>query len=345
VLYYTCFYIYEVVLLYIAFITRNKYLFHLSVIIAILFSGLRFDVGVDYNSYVDLFKTLRDTDITIHEPLTIVITRIGGLVGESDGIIFLLYAMITISCVVFFVVNFSPFIELSLFLFLVVPIYYLSTFNGVRQWAAIAMVSVSMVFFLEKKYFKTFFSILFASMFHMSAFIMLLIPFFKYRYSIKKLLIFILSSAFLSKSILEIIVMTPYGIYLWGMRFEGQWSMLMPIYIGMLFYLPYRLHYFDKNTLIDSKVILMCNMCLASAYILFIGYILKIDFLTIMRINSYFIIQMVIIVPMQLKDNLSKFIKLKYVLVLTTPLIYLAYTLFVNGDLYVLTPYKTIFWP
>jgi hypothetical protein len=341
---YFYFYFYEAALLYLSVSLRNRYLLYFSVILAVGFSGFRLNVGVDYFSYVNLFIQSREVDISFYEPLTIIFSKVSGLMGSTSSLVFLSYAAITLGGVFFYISHFSPNRAISIFLFLVVPIYYLATFNAVRQWAAIAMILVSLVFLERKNFFKMSLAIIIGCMLHISALMMCLLPLFQFRYSKRVIIASFFSILLLSKVMLEIIALTPYALYLQEI-FTGDWSFLTIIYVGVLIYFISYFHYFNKGVQIDRGQIIACNMNLASGLILLIGYVLKLDFLSIMRLNNYFIIQLIILIPVWLNMQHGRIRRSCYIVVVAVSFVYLLYTLMVNGGNYMLTPYNAIFFP
>jgi hypothetical protein len=340
---YIYFYSYEAALLYLSASLRSRYFLYLAVILAIVFSGFRLNVGVDYSSYVYLFAESRNIDISFHEPLTSIFAKVNALISSGSSLIFLCYAAITLGGVFYYIFHFSPSWTISIYLFLFVPIFYLATFNAVRQWAAIAMILVSLVFLEQRKFFKMTLAAIIGSMLHISALIMCLLPLFQFRYSKKVLVAVFFSIILLSKAIIEIILLTPYALYL-GELFTGGWSFLTIIYFGMLIYFVNYFDYFNKSVQMSRSQIIACNMNLASVLVLLGGYVLELDFLTIMRLNNYFIIQLIILIPMWLKSRHGRFLRIYYLVVLALPFAYLLYTLLVNGGNYMLTPYDAIYF-
>ncbi len=330
-------------LLYLSARSRSKYFFYLAAILAIVFSGFRLNVGIDYSSYEDLFTKSINTDISFYEPLTIIFTKVNALISPGFSLIFLSYATITLGGVFYYIFHFSPIRTISIYLFLFIPIFYLATFNLVRQWAAIAMILVSLVFLEERKFFKMTLAVMIASLLHISALVMCLLPLFQFRYSRNGLILCFFSVICISNVAREIILLTPYGLYSEEL-FTLGWSSMTMIYLAILIYFINYFDYFNKAVQMSRSQIIACNMNLASMLVLFGGYVFELDFLTIMRLNNYFIIQLIILIPMWLRKEQVRFLRFYYLAILALPFAYLIYTLFVNGENYRLTPYHTIFF-
>jgi len=89
--------------------------------------------------------------------------------------------------------------------------------------------------------------------------------------------------------------------------------------------------------------VVLINMNILSIFEIIIAYILNIDFLTTMRLNMYFQIQLIILLPMMLlkiKNPLSRAILIYSGFCFL--FIYYFYILYFKGEIYNLVPYKTI---
>ena len=94
-------------------------------------------------------------------------------IGGTAQLVFLIFAFATIWLIYKFIEYFSKNIELSWLVFVCIGPYFLSTFNGVRQWLAVALFAYSLIFVKERKlkYYLLFNTIGF--LFHYSAIILL----------------------------------------------------------------------------------------------------------------------------------------------------------------------------
>ena len=139
---------------------------------------------------------------------------------------------------------------------------------------------------------------------------------------------------------------TKYSIYLDLLRFDSQGnSLLLMIYISVLVYTLLFFKYFNKNSILNTSEIVLLNMNLMSILVLIIGYIMKIDFLTLMRVNMYFQIQLIIFIPMmiyKLKNQQIRFMLIYLGIVFLFS--YFFVTIYKNGIIYNLVPYKHILY-
>ena len=117
------------------------------------------------------------------------------------------------------------------------------------------------------------------------------------------------------------------------------------IYILALVYTLLFFKYFNKNNILNTSEIVLLNMNLMSILVLIIGYIMKIDFLSLMRVNMYFQMQLIILIPMiiyKLKNPQIRFM-LMYLGVVFL-FVHFFITIYKNGIIYNLVPYKHILY-
>ena len=132
---------------------KSDLFFYLSFFTLTLFSGLRFDVGVDFMSYHQMFEDFKNGNaLFLVEPANMMIINIINMLSIDYQVIFFIYSVIIMSGVFYFIKKLSPFKELSILLFVTVGIFYFSTFNGIRQWAAISIGLIAIVKLIEKKH-------------------------------------------------------------------------------------------------------------------------------------------------------------------------------------------------
>lgn len=99
------------------------------------------------------------------------------LLGANEDVYFTIIAFLQGFCVLKIFRKFSPNYMLSVFLFIASTDYLSGMFNGIRQFTAVALIFAATPWMLKKKYVLVTLCILFASLFHQSAIIMLPIVF------------------------------------------------------------------------------------------------------------------------------------------------------------------------
>lgn len=336
---------YTVIFLTLSKRVKSDFFFYLSFVILTLFSGLRFDVGVDFMSYSEMFKDFKNGNaLFLFEPANMLIINTINVFNLDQQIIFLIYSVIIMSGVFYFIKKLSPSKELSVLLFVTIGIFYFSSFNGIRQWAAISMMLIAIVKLIEAKPIQFVFFIIMASLFHISAILLLGLIFFQFRFNKFHLILILLASMFAIELFIFIINNSQYVIYLDGLRFDHKGNLLLIlIYILILIHILWFFGYFSRRVVLNIKEVVLLNMNLMSLLILIIGCQLNIDFLSFMRVNMYFQIQLIILIPMMIIKIQSW--KIKFVLMYLGMVFLFFYyfnTIYNHGFYYNLVPYKTI---
>lgn len=330
---------------------KNGNYFNLSVFFYIacfclyVFSAFRNNVGADFKNYYNIFIQYSQNNAPFDfEPLNMLIINTVNSFGINVHVIFFIYSTIILSGVFYFIVKLSYSKEFSLVIFFLVGIFYLSTLNGIRQWAAVSLLLFSIVSVINKKDIKAFFLVLFAALFHNSAFILFFIVFFL-RYRIKLKMMFILSVIILLMTgvINYLITMLGYKRYLIdGLYTQTISYNLLFIYICVFLVVPLLFGYFSNNKKLTTRLIVLLNMNFFSIIILLVGNIIGLSVISIMRLNMYFQLQIIILIPELINIlkpiKLRVFIRISVILLLS---IYYFYTIYVNGGVYKLTPYNT----
>lgn len=325
---------------------RTDLFFYLSFLTLTFFGGLRTDVGVDFMSYSQMFEDFKnDTALFLVEPANMLIINTINMFDINHQVIFFIYSVIIMSGVFYFIKKLSPSKELSILLFVTIGIFYFSTFNGIRQWAAISVILISIVKLIEKKHIQFLLLVVLSTLFHLSAILLFMLLLFRIRFNKFHLVVILLSSLLLTEVILFLINNSQYAIYLNGLSFDSKGNpLLFLIYILILIYIPWLFGYFKGNVLLSIEEIVLLNMNLMSILVLLIGYNMNIDFLSLMRVNMYFQIQLIILIPMVM--NRLQNIEVKFMLMYLGILFLIFYyfnTIYNNGIVYHLVPYTT-FW-
>jgi hypothetical protein len=310
-----------------------------------LFAGLRKDVGTDYQSYATTFNDIKvGANLTDFEPLNMLLVDLVHSVGGGNGLIFLCYSIVTLSGVVYFSKRMSSSKELSVFVFMTVSIFYFSTFNLVRQWAAISMMLFAIPCLVDRKYLRMTALIVAACLFHLSALVLVVMPLLTVRFSKWWVGIAALLSGALAELLLAIIQRLPFVHYLNDVFHSDKVGSLplFAAYVAFLVFSVVALGYFDTNRQMTRSQVAVLNMCLLSIVVLIMGFLLGLDFQATMRANVYFSVQLIVVVPWLLSTLARSTRIVAYAMVLMTlPCIYWG-TLYFKGTDYILTPYQTI---
>ena len=150
----------------------------------IFVGGFRYYVGVDYGFY---YNTITATMSTItryfglfKEPGIRVISAVGRLFYDDGISTIFLSELVVVVLYVRTIHKYSPMFALSMCLYLFMG-EWTGAFNGVRQYLASAVLFAGSRFIVEKKFIKYLITVFIASMFHVTAWVMLSLYFFMNR--------------------------------------------------------------------------------------------------------------------------------------------------------------------
>jgi|GEM_PF-1658533 len=151
-------------------------------VVLILIGGLRKNVGSDFGVYWNFFRgygsfpgymnmSLWDTFQADEGGFWAIATVVGWFTKDEQVVFFVCQAIIVL-CIVPTLAKYSNNLSLSVFLYLATFDYF-SSFNGVRQWVAAAIVFASLPLLKERKMIRYFLLCLFAYTFHNTAILMI----------------------------------------------------------------------------------------------------------------------------------------------------------------------------
>lgn len=151
---------------------HNSYFDLLAVAVLVGFSGFRYYVGTDYSTYYSIYDSV-DTDdwsLTIESSpqesgYTILMLMVKSI-SESPYAIFWVSAALTVIPIYMVVKRHSAFPALSVALYLF--LFFASSFNGVRQWIAAALLFLAWSYYRNRRALALTLLLLAAS-FHVSA--------------------------------------------------------------------------------------------------------------------------------------------------------------------------------
>lgn len=172
---YLVIYIFSLTLLISSYFDRKNtkvyYFIFLSVLI--LFAGLRFNVGVDYQSYGDFFSLVLSGANIYMEDSFILLVKFINLIDGEEQLLYFVYAFLTVIFTSKFIEYFSLNKVLSLYIYFTFAVFYLASFNGIRQALAVAIFMYSIKFIFERNLFKYILLIMIATFVHKTAVLML----------------------------------------------------------------------------------------------------------------------------------------------------------------------------
>ena len=147
-----------------------------STLILIFVSAFRYQVGTDYMGYyfsnqiraAKLWEDLRN----FNEPGLDLIATISNLISTHPVYFFLLVAIVTVPLNIIPIAKYSDYLWLGVLLYIFTGAWH-NSFNGVRQYLAAAILFSGHRYILKRELKKYVLIVMFASMFHRTAFVML----------------------------------------------------------------------------------------------------------------------------------------------------------------------------
>ncbi len=164
---------------------RPNIFYWLMVLAAIIFSGFRYQIGNDYDSYVTIYRQVSNEPLSTYvEPGYAFFCYFLSALGFTYQGMFFIFSTMTLLLIAVTLRKFSVHPALSLMIFFLQPIYFFNVMCVIRQFFAISIIFYSLPYMIDRKFFKFFLLVLIAAFFHKTAVIVLPIYFFvHYRYS------------------------------------------------------------------------------------------------------------------------------------------------------------------
>lgn len=166
-------------------------------------AGLRYHVGTDYKNYIYLYETFYSRQsfselLNLEEPILPIIGNLSYRFFDSYYSMFFIASLITVGLTLY-----STYKETTDFLFITFIYIFTGswhgTFNGVRQYLAVAIIFLGRHFIIERKFWKYLLVCFIAFLAHKSALFCVLFYFvYSKKFSTKRLLIVLGVTLFLS---------------------------------------------------------------------------------------------------------------------------------------------------
>lgn len=156
-------------------------------LIPILLACVRKDIGIDYSTYQDLFKTIHETELKSYteelgslEFLNKPLVDLGYFLAGNVRGVFAIYSILTLIIYEMSLINFQKRISLPIATLVLLFILYSAALNIVRQSLAIAVVFYSTIYIIQRKPGSFFLFALVATLIHSSAVVSILFYFLYY---------------------------------------------------------------------------------------------------------------------------------------------------------------------
>ena len=151
---------------------REKYRWALIVLAALplfLVAGLRYGIGTDYFSYVDIYRSSSREYSGKIEPLYYLLNHVLNKIGLGEQWIFIACAAIYVFVIYTYAYKESPNPIFSIYLFVTMT-FYLSFFNTMRQNLACAILLLAIPYVRKKKLIPFLIAVTIAGLIHLSSF-------------------------------------------------------------------------------------------------------------------------------------------------------------------------------
>ena len=309
----------------------------------IFFAGFRYYVGTDYRGYTKMYLAIlqegRYYDI---EWGYYWMVKFFGAIDGTPQIVFFVFSFATIYFIYKFIEHFSDNVELSWIIFLCIGPYFLSTFNGMRQWLATAMFAYSLRYVKEDNFKKYALLNAFGALFHYST--VILIPLYwvlkAKNFSLVKILATYVVFQFCAMlGIINFLAEKLHATsYLEGdAAFEMDWSYYIFLLMAVCFML---LHTVMPQ--ITDDLCIFNNMNALSGLSVFLAFTTSgMSNMIFTRFNVFFFIGYIILVPavlMRIKEP-----ELKRLITFAVVALCIAYYFYITSTAEDLTPYTMKF--
>lgn len=218
---------------------QRRIIFAIPFVLLFLVSAFRFDVGYDYFAYYGMVTDVSDDNYDRLEPLSYLLVLIARYF-EAPYLLFILFAIPTYIPVFWFCKRTGhPQLAFWIFIFF----FWLDSFGIIRQAAAMGIILIAFQALFERNFKRYLLFCILASLFHMTALVMLPIYFVYHHCSWKTMLLIMIISLIFLKAIFAVLIENElYVNYLLGdIEYEGG-ALIRFFYIGLgvlMLYLSY----------------------------------------------------------------------------------------------------------
>lgn len=159
-------------------VAKQKPQYYLCIIIMTAISGLRYQVGTDYTHYVYNYSNryINQSITLTNQPALAIIARISRIIYDDYSTWFVLMACITIIPAIMFIIKRNINVNMCILLFILLGCWHFS-FNLVKQSAAATVLFCGYKYIKERNFRMWAVLCMIASLFHVSAIIMIPIYF------------------------------------------------------------------------------------------------------------------------------------------------------------------------
>lgn len=180
ILLYICVFAASAVIVQYGYKRKSKALQIIGLLIPVIVGALRYDVGLDYSSYLSAYADITNPQALLRYDGTPeleftfqVLAQISHFIFSSPIPLFFIYCTITVFAFYAALRLMSP-KNVGFALFFFYAIFFLNSFNIMRQGAAMSIGALALVHYIKGEKRKAFIYIFVASLFHISALLIVL---------------------------------------------------------------------------------------------------------------------------------------------------------------------------
>lgn len=322
-------------------------MFYLTFVALSLFSGLRYDVGMDYSSYEYLYNnSLHGLNPEINEIGWAYFFHLFRSLDIPFFVVISIISFISIGCVSLFILRYSPYPFFSFLIFFCFAQYYTYSFNVMRQCLSCYIFLSCLKYIEERKLLYYFFLISVSTVcVHFSTIILLPLYFVLHKkISLGLKIILFIATILCSKFIIDIILMSDtYRIYLKLEQYSNDVSITTYLLLLIGFLLLILESLYSKWNL---KETILLNISYLYVVFLSISFVYANTplIIIILRIAMNFTPVLIVLIPIVIHKFFSK--KSRFVMIVLLSFLYgmlFCYTLKVGGEKNKLIPYETVF--
>lgn len=251
---------------------QKNYVF--SFLLLIVFSAIRYDVGTDFQTYLNVTSGLTDIRINnymLFEPLNVLLITMGYWI-KSPQFYFIIGALITNTLIYFTIKNYSRDKILSIICYVGFPMLYLESMNVIRQFIAISIVIYSVKYIFDEKPLKFMLSVAIAMLFHITAIVAFpLYYIYKKNFSAKQNLLLLILSFLGGKLIMTLLSLLPYFSKL-SYYLKSQQEGYFIVFVVSLILNLLHIYFFKRLAAKDSKQIFYISVFNFGLSIFFLFY-------------------------------------------------------------------------
>ena len=313
-------------------------------VVLALFAGFRYDVGIDYFSYVEIFNAPEGE--FAREPGRQFLINSIKLVNGTGQLYILVMAFIT----EFFAYKTLIKFEKKDFWFLTIVFYcislfYIASFNASREYMAISVMLWGLQY-VEKSFWKYSAIALVAGLgLHFSALLFIPLYFFlNYSHSRKTILLLLACVVLFGRLLIEFLYLTPYAKYLAFVENDSrenqvQFTQYLLFAISLILALMGEKFKNLRDNIVLYNMNVLCMLTLA----LVIVQNTPSFIMLFQRFNNYFVYSYLLIIPAVLSSMRPQTAQISKISIVLFSIGYLIMTVVVKGEHHMIVPYSMNF--